>query len=119
MSLLVSLKRVSILLTILCVMWLHCLFQHISLVKSHNSFLELFEVANVADDLTDIFLESLLFEHLTVKFDTTFTVFLLESLMSELHIFDDKVQVVSDTLEMFDFNLHLVHLLVEELDVVL
>jgi len=48
----------------------------------------------------------------------TVQVFILQTLVSHLEIIDDQIEVVTDALEMFHFNLHLVDLFMERKDVV-
>ena len=83
------------------------------LVETDHSFLELFVVLNVLDDLEDVILETFLLELLHVQLVAAVQVFILQTLVSHLEIIDDQIEVVTDALEMFHFNLHLVDLFME------
>ena len=50
---------------------------------------------------------------LHVKFVAAVQVFIPKTLVSHLEIIDDQIEVVTDALEMFYFNLHLVDLFME------
>ena len=88
------------------------LIQDICLVKPDNALLKLLEITDVGHYLTHIISEMLLLKGLAVQFDSTLTVFFLESLVTQLHILDDQVEIVTDSLEVSHLDLHLVDLFV-------
>ena len=95
-----------------------CLFKHPGLVKPNDALLKLFVVSDVLDNFEDVTLESISLQKLHVKLVTAVQVLILETFVSHLEIVDDQVQVVANTLEMLNLNLHLVDLLVQRRNVV-
>ena len=89
------------------------------LVEADHTLLQLLVVLNVLDDLEDVILEPLLVDQLNIKSVTAAQVLVLETLVTHLQVIHDQVKIITDALEVFHFDLHLVHLLVEGGDVVL
>ena len=94
------------------------LFLDPSLVETHNTSLQFLVVGDVLDNLKNIVLETFLSEVLNVKSMSTSQVFFLKTLMAHLEILNDEFQVCADGLEVLNFDLHLIDLLVQRSDIV-
>ena len=67
---------------VLVVSILQSFFLDIGLVHSNHTLLQLLEVSNVLQSLVDVILEALLFSFLSIKFDATVVVFILQTSLS-------------------------------------
>lgn len=89
------------------------LFLDPGLVEANHSFLELLVVLDVLHDFEDVIFEAFLLQLLHIQLVTAVQVLIFKTLVSHLEIIDDQIKVVTDALEMFHFNLHLVDLFME------
>ena len=94
------------------------LFLDPSFVQSNDALLKLFVVLNVLNNIKDVVLKTLLLQQLHVKLVTAVEVFVFETLVLHLQVIDNEVKVVTNSLEVLHFDLHLVDLLVKRRNVV-
>lgn len=94
------------------------LLEHVHLVESNDSFLQLLVVGDVVQALEDVVLELLLQLVLPVDVFVQLLRLFVQSFLLELQIFDDELQVAVDTTEVLRLLVHLRRLLVQLLNIV-
>jgi len=88
-------------------------------VKANNTLLQPLVVLDMLHYLEDVVLEALLPHQLKVYFVPATQEFIFETLVLHSQIINDQIQVVTDPVEMLDFDLHLVNLLMQARNIVL
>ena len=88
-------------------------FEYPGFVKANDTLFQFFVVLDVLHNLEYVILEALLLDKLDIESVSAAQIFVLKTLVTHLKIVYNKIEVITDALEVFDFDLHLVNLLVK------